>query len=133
MLFVRLVLGLIFARAGWFKVFDMGPLVHAEQLFLPYAETTFLPPWSLWAMGTLIPVVELVAGVLLLAGWRVFEAGLALGAVLVIVTFGHLLLEPLYAFNSHVIPRLLLLGVLFLVPAGWDRFTLDHWLDQRRS
>ncbi|MEM6645141.1 MAG: MauE/DoxX family redox-associated membrane protein [Bacteroidota bacterium] len=131
LLFVRLVLGLIFARAGWFKVFEMGPMVHAEQLFLPYAETTFLPAWSLWTMGALIPVVELAAGVLLLGGWRVFEAGLALGAVLVVVTFGHLLTEPLYAFNSHVIPRLMLLAVLLLAPVGWDRFTLDRLLAQR--
>ncbi|GAB5520968.1 MAG: hypothetical protein RhofKO_32190 [Rhodothermales bacterium] len=39
LLLVRLVLGLMFARAGWFKVIEMGPLAHAEQLFLPYAET----------------------------------------------------------------------------------------------
>ncbi|MEM1094276.1 MAG: MauE/DoxX family redox-associated membrane protein [Bacteroidota bacterium] len=133
LLFVRLVLGLIFARAGWFKVFEMGPLVHAEQLFLPYAETTFLPAWSLWVAGTLIPVVELAAGMLLLVGWRVFEAGLVLGAVLVVVTFGHLLTEPLYAFNSHVIPRLVLLAVLLLAPIGWDRFTVDRWLKERPS
>ncbi|GAB5522095.1 MAG: hypothetical protein RhofKO_43460 [Rhodothermales bacterium] len=97
------------------------------------AETTFLPAWSLWAMGTAIPFIELIAGALLLMGWRVFEAGLALGMVLVVVTFGHLLTEPLYAFNAHVMPRLMILAVLFVAPASWDRWTLDGWLAQQPS
>src|SRR3954464_15123981 len=88
-LFARLVLGLIFFMAGVYKVFELGPLDHARKYFLPFRDT-FLPVWSLWAVGTAIPVVELVAGALVLVGWRSREALLALGAVLVIVSFGHL-------------------------------------------
>jgi hypothetical protein len=56
------VLGLIFFMAGWWKTFDLGPAEHARRLFVePYADT-WLPVWLLWASGTMIPIVELVAG-----------------------------------------------------------------------
>ena len=45
-LFARLVLGLIFFMAGFWKVFQLGPLEQARKYFLPFADT-FLPVWSL--------------------------------------------------------------------------------------
>src|SRR2546421_4832265 len=84
LLFARLVLGLIFFMAGFWKVFQLGPLEHARKYFLPFNDT-FLPVWSLWLAGVTIPVIELVAGALLLLGLRIREALFALGSVLVIV------------------------------------------------
>ena len=131
LLFARLVLGLIFFMAGVYKVFEQGPLEHARQWFLPYQDT-FLPVWSLWAVGTAIPFVELIAGGLLIIGLRVRHAAIALGAVLVIVSFGHLLKEPLYALHEHVIPRLALTIFLLALPRNDDRFSLDGLLQRRR-
>jgi uncharacterized membrane protein YphA (DoxX/SURF4 family) len=130
-LFARLVLGFIFFMAGTWKVFELGPVEHAEKWFLPYRDS-FLPVWSLWAVGCAIPFVELIGGGLLLVGWRTRDALLALGAVLVIVTFGHLLKEPLYPFHEHVIPRLALLVFVLAMPRDDDRFSVDD-LMQRRS
>jgi len=130
--FARLVLGLIFFMAGVYKVFEQGPLEHARQWFLPYRDT-FLPVWALWAVGTAIPVIELAAGGLLLVGWRVREALIALGGVLVIVTFGHLLKEPLYPFHEHVIPRLALLVFVLAMPRAEDRWSLDQLLHRRAT
>ena len=129
-LFARLVLGFIFFMAGVFKVFSMTPVGHARRFFLPYQDT-FLPTWSLWAVGIAIPLVELVGGALLLAGWRVYHALLGLGVVLVVVTFGHLLKEPLYPFHEHVIPRLALLLFLLVMPRDEDRFSLDRLFGAR--
>lgn len=123
-LFARLVLGLIFFMAGVWKVFQLGPLNHARKWFLPYADT-FLPVWSLWATGVTIPFVELIGGALVILGLRVREALIALGFVLAIVTFGHLLNEPLYEFHTHVIPRLALLLFVLMIPREDDRFSLD--------
>lgn len=131
-LFARLVLGLIFFMAGEWKIFQLGPLEHARKYFLPYTDT-FLPTWSLWAMGVIIPFVELIAGALVILGWRTREALVALGFVLAIVTFGHLLKEPLYEFHTHVIPRLALLLFVFLLPREDDRFSLDHLMAWRRT
>ena len=132
LLFARLVLGLIFFMAGFYKVFDLGPVGHARRWFLPYQDT-FLPTWSLWVTGLTIPFIELIGGGLLLVGWRIREALLALGGVLVVVTFGHLLREPLYPFHEHVIPRLALLLFLLAMPRDDDRFSLEQVLRWRRD
>jgi len=127
LLFARLVLGLIFFMAGVWKVFSLGPLEHARKYFLPFADS-FLPVWSLWFTGTVIPFIELIAGALLILGLRAREALIALGAVLVVVTFGHLLKDPLYEFRTHVIPRLALLLFILLLPREDDRLSLDHFI-----
>lgn len=132
-LFARAILGLIFFMAGVWKVFQLGPLQHARRFFVePYAQS-FLPRWSLWATGVAVPVVELVAGALLLVGWRVRVALFALGGVLVLVTFGHLLADPLYEFHTHVIPRAALLLFLLVMKRGDDRLSVDQWLARRRA
>ena len=116
--------------AGVMKVFQLGPLNHARKYFLPFSDT-FLPVWSLWAMGVAIPFVELIAGAMVIVGLRVRWALVALGFVLAVVTFGHLLKEPLYEFHTHVIPRLALLLFVFLLPGENDRFSLDHLMTRR--
>ena len=131
-LFARLVLGLIFFMAGTWKVFQLGPLQHARKYFLPYADT-FLPIWSLWVVGVIIPFVELLAGALVILGLRTREALVSLGFVLAVVTFGHLLKEPLYEFHTHVIPRLALLLFVLLIPRDDDRFSLDYILLRRKT
>src|SRR5690349_14601719 len=130
-LFARLVLGLIFFMAGVMKVFQLGPLNHARKYFLPFADT-FLPVWSLWAMGVVIPFVELIAGGMVILGLRVREALVALGFVLAVVTFGHLLKEPLYEFHTHVIPRLALLLFVLLLPRANDCFSMDDLIARSR-
>jgi uncharacterized membrane protein YphA (DoxX/SURF4 family) len=123
--FCRVVLGLIFFMAGLYKCFVMTPFGHAQHYFVgPYADT-FLPAWSLWATGTAVPIIELVAGALVLVGFRTRPALLSLGAVLVLVTFGHLLKEPLYQFHTHVIPRLALLTVVLVLPREEDTLSID--------
>jgi uncharacterized membrane protein YphA (DoxX/SURF4 family) len=132
LLFARVVLGLIFFMAGVYKVFQLGPLEHARKYFLPYADT-FLPVWSLWATGVAIPFIELIAGGLVILGLRTREALVSLGFVLAIVTFGHLLKEPLYEFHTHVIPRLALLLFILLLPREDDRFSTDYLLKRIKT
>jgi uncharacterized membrane protein YphA (DoxX/SURF4 family) len=132
LVFARLVLGLIFFMAGVWKVFQLGPLEHARKYFLPFADT-FLPIWSLWLVGVTIPFVELLAGALLLVGLRIREALIALGGVLVIVAFGHLLREPLFNLTGHVIPRLALLLFLLWCPRENDKWSVDRFLARKSN
>src|SRR5882672_1258638 len=127
LLFARLVVGLIFFMAGVWKVFQLGPLEHARKYFLPFTDT-FLPVWSLWAVGVVIPFIELIAGALVILGLRTRDALIALGCVLVVVTFGHLLHDALFNFSGHVIPRLALVLFVLCLPREDDRFSLDHLL-----
>jgi len=129
--FCRAILGLIFFMAGIYKCFQMTPIGHARHFFVePYTDT-FLPAWSLWLTGTVVPVVELVAGALVLVGFKTRPALLSLGGVLVLVTFGHLLKEPLYEFHTHVIPRLALLTVVLVLPREEDIISFDGFLRSR--
>jgi len=129
--FVRWVLGLIFFMAGWWKTFDLGPLEHARRLFVVPFAATWIPAWLLWTLGTVIPPVELLAGALMCLGLRVREAGIALGGILILVTYGHLLLEALYDTTHHIFPRLVLLTFVLAAPAERDVLSLDFWLGRR--
>src|SRR5436190_11352453 len=95
--------------AGYCKCFVITLPGHVRRFFLPYADT-WIPMWLLWTVGVIIPVVELVAGWLLVIGFGVRASLIALGFVLVTVTYGHLLKEPLYSFTGHVILRFALLA-----------------------
>ena len=133
LLFARAVLGLIFFMVGVYKVFQMGPLEHAHKFFLDPYSNTFLPTWALWIVGTIIPIIELVAGAFVILGFRTRDALISLGFVLVTVTFGHLLKDPLYEFHAHVIPRLALLLFILLLPRENDRISIDYFLEQRKK
>jgi uncharacterized membrane protein YphA (DoxX/SURF4 family) len=131
--FCRSILGLIFLMAGVYKCFVLTPSGHAREYFVgPYGDT-FLPTWTLWVAGTAVPLVELIAGALVLVGFKTRPAMLSLGGVLVLVTFGHLLKEPLYEFHTHVIPRLALLTVVLLMPREEDAISVDGLLRPRQS
>jgi len=132
-LVLRWISGLIWFMAGWWKCFTLGPAEHARRYFVePYAQD-WMPAWSLWATGAAVPVVELLCGALLLLGFGVRMALAALGAVLVLVTYGHLLHEPLFDITGHIFPRTVLLVALWLLPRQDDRFSLDGLFRARRA
>src|SRR5262245_11968176 len=112
--------------AGWGKVFKLTPVGHARKYFVdPYRET-WIPQWLLWSLGLTIPFVELIAGWLVVVGLCVRPSLLALGGVLAIVTYGHLLADYLFQFHRHVIPRLALLLFLLAMPRAMDVLSLAH-------
>jgi len=129
---VRWVLGLIFFMAGWWKCFTLGPIRHARGFFIENFEGRWIPDWMHWAVGTSIPVVELVTGALVCLGLFRRGAYIALGAILVTVTYGHLLLEPLYDTTSHIFPRLVLLVFVWVAPWKEDVLSLDVQIDRWR-
>lgn len=132
-LFARLVLGLLFFQGALWRVFDLGTMEHARRFFVePYADS-WLPAWSLWLAGTAVPFTELIGGLLVLLGlWRLVGLGM-LGGVLVLVTFGHLVAEPIYSISGQIFPRLILVVFLLCVPMEWDRYSVDVWWSRRGS
>jgi len=132
-LFARLVLGLMFFQGAWWRIFGLGPMEHARRFFVePYADS-FLPEWMLWLAGTSVPFAEFAGGALVLLGlWRL-PGLILLGGVLVSVTFGHLIAEPIFSISGHIFPRLVLVVFLLVIPQEWDRFSLDEWMRSRRS
>ena len=126
--FARLALGLIFGMAGWGKIWKMGPADHARRFFVDRYATSWIPMWLLWGLGLSIPFVEFTAGWLVFAGLFITPALVALGLVLVVVTYGHLLENYLFEFHIHVIPRLALLLFVLAMPRELDVLSLDYLL-----
>ena len=128
----RSILGIVFFIGGIYKTFMWGPLEHARVLFIEPYSNTFLPIWALWASGAAIPVIELITGALVLVGLWTRPALWVLSAILVFVTFGHLLLQSSLSLNGFILPRSALLLVVLLLPSDADRISLD-WSRTRRD
>jgi len=131
--FSRVILGLLFLMTGWFKVFGMGALNHAEQLFVEAYAENWIPEWLLWATGFIIPYLELAAGLLLVIGLRVRTAAITVGFILVLVTYGHLLQEPFFDTTTHIMPRLILLLVVLFLGERFDKISIDYLLNKTES
>jgi putative oxidoreductase len=125
--------GFLFFMAGWWKCFTLTPVGHTERYFLEAYRETWIPTGLLWATGLSIPVIELIAGALVILGLRTREALIALGFVLVIVTYGHTLVEPLFSTQGHIFPRGLFLLAALALPEREDRLSIDSWLSSRRA
>ena len=131
--FCRVMLGTIFFMAGWHKCFEMTPMGHAERLFtVPYADS-WIPHTLLLVVGVTIPVVELLAGATVILGWRTRDALVAAGAILLAVTYGHLLEQALFSVSGHIFPRTALMVATFVLPSAEDTLSVDHWIAVRRG
>ena len=117
---LRQVLGFIFLMQGFGKVFNIGVDNLYNGGFKAYEET-FLPKFILVFTAYFTSYAELICGLLLVLGFFRNYALYALGAVLIIVTFGHGLQSPIWDL-SHVFPRTVLLVALLLIPEEWDKW-----------
>ena len=128
---IRLILGFIFLMQGIGKVFKFGLDAVYENFFLKsYGE--LLPDFLLKFTAYYTSYVELIGGALLILGLFRNYALYALASVLVIVTFGHGLIDPIWDL-SHVMFRAVLLVALLLLPEQWDRFTVDRLVRKKNS
>ena len=118
-----MLLGVILLMQGYGKVFTWTvPVIYGK--FFAAFEATFLPKWLIWATAYYTSYAELIAGALLIIGlWR-RAAYWLVAVVLLVVSFGHGLLEPIWDL-SHVIPRSVLLIILLLAPQDWDQWSAD--------
>ena len=73
----RLVLGVVFMYSSWDKIFDPAGFAKAVQNY------HLLPLEAVNLFAIVIPWVELVCGVLLLAGWFTTGSSLVVGLLLV--------------------------------------------------
>lgn len=122
-LFTRMLLGIIFLMQGFGKIFSFTvPKVY--NMFFKDFETTFLPRPVLWATAYYTSYVEMIGGLLLVIGLFRSCAMYLLAIDLLIVSFGHGLMEPIWDL-SYVMPRAFLLIILFLAPQDWDKWNAD--------
>ena len=128
---MRLVLGLVFLMQGYGKVFKFGVDNVYNNFFKPSYED-LLPAFLLQATAYYTSYVELLGGLLLVVGIGRDYVLYSLASVLVIVSFGHGLSEPIWDL-SNVMYRLILLVALLLLPKAWDRYSVDFAISKRRG
>lgn len=124
--FARALLGIIFMVQGYGKIFALTvPKVY--HLFFAAFEKTFLPKWLIWGTAYYTSYVEIICGFLLIIGLFRKYALYLLCIDLLVVSFGHGLLEPIWDLQ-HVVPRAILLLAILLIPQQWDKWNADRFL-----
>jgi putative oxidoreductase len=128
---LRLLLGFLFFFQGYGKVFKFG-VDNVYNNFFKKTYQDLLPDFVNIGTAYFTSYVELIAGFLLIIGLKRDWALYALAAVLVIVTFGHGLAEPIWD-ASHVLVRAVFLIPLLLLPKEWDKYSVDYFIGKRSS
>ncbi|WP_028888679.1 DoxX family membrane protein [Tenacibaculum ovolyticum] len=128
-LIMRLLLGFIFFFQGFGKVFKFG-LENVYKNFFLNSYSDLLPDFLLLITAYYTSLIELIAGLLLIIGLKTNYALYALASVLVIVTIGHGLKEPIWDL-SHVIYRTALLIPLLLLPRNLDIYSIDNLISRK--
>ena len=123
LLFARTLLGIIFLMQGYGKIVTYT-MPNLYNMGFKNFETTFLPDWIIWSVAYYTTYVELIGGFLLIIGLFRKYVFYLLALDLLIVAFGHGLMEPIWDLQ-HVMPRAILLIVLMIVPQDWDKWNSD--------
>jgi uncharacterized membrane protein YphA (DoxX/SURF4 family) len=124
-LLVRLFAGILFFLQGYDKIFrvTMHSVIDA---FTADAERYHVPRVALFGISYYTSIVELTGGLLLIAGLYTDFALYALAFDLLLVCFAFTYMQPMWNMK-YVFPRLALVVTLLLMPAEYQRFSLQHY------
>ncbi len=131
LLTIRLILGLILLMQGFGKVFTWGVDNLYNMPFFHETYTAYFPDIIILITAYYTSYVELIAGILIIIGFKRDYALYAMASVLVIVSFGHGISDPIWDL-SHVMYRTILLVVLLLLPKEWDKISIDYQLKNNK-
>lgn len=126
---LRLLLGFIFFFQGFGKVFKFG-LDNVYNNFFKAGYSDLLPDFLLVFTSYYTSLVELIGGFLLIIGFKRDYTLYALASVLIIVTIGHGIKEPIWNL-SDVMYRTILLITLLLLPSKYDIFSIDYLINRK--
>lgn len=130
-LILRVLLGLIFLMQGYGKVFKFGVGNIYNDIFAEY-QITFLPKWLLWFTAYYTSYIELIFGLLLVFGAFSRISLYLLGSVLIVISFGHGLIEPIWDLH-HLFFRASMLISLLLLPSDWNKYSFDNLLFHKNN
>jgi uncharacterized membrane protein YphA (DoxX/SURF4 family) len=124
---IRLLLGFIVFFQGFGKVFKLGLDAVYKNFFLnSYGD--ILPEFILLFTSYYTSLAELICGALIIIGFKRDFALYILASVLIIVTIGHGIKEPIFDL-SHIMYRAILVISLLLLPKKLDIFSIDSLID----
>lgn len=125
----RWILGISFFNAAMWKLFVLTPAGHADKFFLIPFHDTWIPGSLLLALGLSIPFFELMIGIAFCIGFRAREVAVLTGLLLIMTTYGHSLIDPLYNISQGLtFSRVILVLFLLIMPDQHDYLSLDNLL-----
>ena len=127
---LRLLLGFILLMQGFGKVFTLGVDNVYNMPFFHDTYAPYFPDIIIRITAYYTSYIELIAGALLVIGLKRDYALYAMASVLVIITFGHGLSEPIWDL-SHMFFRAVLLITLLLLPKEWDQYSIDYIIKKK--
>jgi uncharacterized membrane protein YphA (DoxX/SURF4 family) len=120
----RIILGILFFFQGYDKVFRVK-VSGVIDYFGQELGTIKVPGFIVTSTAWFTSFAELICGALLILGLFKTYALYILGIDLIIVAGAFSLINPVWDMEL-LYPRLILLGILLYLPAGWDVISLDH-------
>jgi thiosulfate dehydrogenase [quinone] large subunit len=108
----------------------MGLTVFADSL-VPMFAKTFLPGWSVYAFGLVLPWVETILGILLLLGFRTRIGLVGSSALLFVLTFGTSIRQDWNTAGLQLIYAAIFAGLLAY--SEGDVYSLDILMNSRRG
>jgi len=127
---MRLILGFIFFFQGYGKVFKFG-LDGVYQNFFLKGYSELLPKFLLLFTAYYTSLIELIGGILLIIGFKRDYTLYALASVLIIVTFGHGLKDPIWNLSDVMYRAIFLVGLL-LLPKDLDKYSVDFLIKRNK-
>ena len=126
-LLARLMLGLFFLAGAYLKLAKIGLGEFVDSTFVEGYAESWLPQFLLPIAGYFDVFAELIGGVLLLLGLMTSFATIVLALFMLMLAFGHLVMEPFYSFAMHILPFFAtLLFIFYLGRSNANRISLDH-------
>jgi uncharacterized membrane protein YphA (DoxX/SURF4 family) len=123
---LRSVTGLLFLTQGYDRAFK----VKADEIVSAFQTDVIrkVLPGSLMKFTVHISAyIELIGGIMLLVGFQRDIALYILSAEMIFVTLAFSLIQPMWDMQ-YFFPRFAFIITLLLLPAEWDRFSIDHVL-----
>ena len=125
---LRILFGIGFFTIGFGKIGGIGGFANAmvEQF-----KATFIPAELVRLMAVLVPPVEVVVGLLLIVGLFTRGALIAGFILMMVLHMGVTLLKDWNTAANQLIYSIIFF--LLLAGAGFNAFSIDHWLARKRQ
>ena len=122
---LRILVGINFTMHGVSRML-MGPSVFAEKLTTQFGHSP-LPLRVVWAFGMVLPAIEALLGMLLLLGLRTRAALVAALLLMMLLTFGVVLVQDWPTAGLQLAYGLVLAALLFL--SRYNGWSLDACME----
>jgi len=124
---LRTVTGVIFFFQGYDKIFNIK-IKNVVATFQEPIDKTYIPNLLLKPFAWITSWAEVIGGLMLIFGLMVDFALLILSVDMLLVAIAFSSIKPMWDMQYYF-PRFIFLLLIMLLPAEWDQWKLDSFLN----